>query len=136
MSERQKMSRSLMSDILLRDNYTCQYCGTRRGPFHIDHVYPVSRGGQDIPENLVTSCAKCNTQKGAKIGVWPLSTGVKRKAESWHFIAFAFFFLVGFVILSASYFLGNMRSEYVFISILSLLTSIVALFSGARDAEK
>ena len=47
-----------------RDGNACQYCGDTCGPFHLDHVIPWSRGGQDEPENLVVACVKCNLSKG------------------------------------------------------------------------
>jgi 5-methylcytosine-specific restriction endonuclease McrA len=37
----------------------------------IDHVIPVSRGGQHVPDNLVAACKRCNCSKGTKlIGEW------------------------------------------------------------------
>jgi hypothetical protein len=30
---------------------------------HVDHVIPVSDGGEDVPENLVAACASCNLGK-------------------------------------------------------------------------
>jgi len=37
--------KGLRQFILERDNYTCQYCGDKKGPFEVDHVMPRSRGG-------------------------------------------------------------------------------------------
>jgi len=51
-------------NILRRDNYKCQYCGRSDLPLTIDHVVPKSRGGQDLWENLVAACIKCNNKKG------------------------------------------------------------------------
>jgi len=51
-------------NILKRDGYTCQYCGSRAKILTIDHVLPRSRGGTDSWENLVTACLNCNTRKG------------------------------------------------------------------------
>lgn len=33
---------------------------------HIDHVWPLSKGGSNGPENLVLACAECNLRKSAK----------------------------------------------------------------------
>jgi|DewCreStandDraft_5_1066085.scaffolds.fasta_scaffold00864_22 5-methylcytosine-specific restriction endonuclease McrA len=51
-------------NILRRDGFACQYCGTRSAPLTIDHVIPRSRGGSDSWENLVTACVPCNNRKG------------------------------------------------------------------------
>lgn len=52
--------------VYMRDDYTCQYCGGRPGvkELNLDHVLPRSRGGRSTWENLVTSCRKCNLDKG------------------------------------------------------------------------
>jgi 5-methylcytosine-specific restriction endonuclease McrA len=44
----------------------CYYCGQRMfvDEFTIDHLYPVSKGGSDHPDNLVPACLPCNTLKG------------------------------------------------------------------------
>jgi hypothetical protein len=57
-------------NLLLRDAYTCQYCGAKEGEgrrgarLTWDHVLPQSRGGQNTWENLVTACTSCNSRKG------------------------------------------------------------------------
>lgn len=53
-------------NILLRDNYACQYCGERKRPeeLTLDHVVPISKGGVDSWHNVVTACKKCNHRKG------------------------------------------------------------------------
>ncbi len=53
-------------NILLRDRFTCQYCGLRApaGELTMDHVIPRSRGGASTWENLVASCICCNNKKG------------------------------------------------------------------------
>lgn len=52
--------------VFRRDNYTCRYCGSTAGPFHCDHVIPVSRGGSNEMKNLATACAACNLSKHDK----------------------------------------------------------------------
>lgn len=49
--------------VLARDSHRCQYCGNR-SHLTIDHIIPRSRGGPSSWENIVTSCAPCNTRKG------------------------------------------------------------------------
>jgi 5-methylcytosine-specific restriction endonuclease McrA len=51
-------------NILKRDGYRCQYCGTKEGPLTIDHVIPKTRQGTDSWENLVCACVRCNNKKG------------------------------------------------------------------------
>lgn len=53
-------------NIYLRDNYTCQYCGSKppREELTIDHIIPRSRGGESIWTNVVIACMDCNAQKG------------------------------------------------------------------------
>lgn len=52
-------------NIFDRDKNTCQYCGATKN-LTIDHIMPVSRGGQNTWKNLVTCCFKCNNAKGNK----------------------------------------------------------------------
>lgn len=53
--------------IMLRDAYTCQYCGATPGQswLTVDHVVPRSRGGSHDWENLATACTRCNQKKGS-----------------------------------------------------------------------
>ncbi|GIL87774.1 hypothetical protein Vretimale_13063 [Volvox reticuliferus] len=49
-------------NIMVRDGFCCQYCGSRRD-LTLDHVHPVSKGGKETWENLVTACMRCNQKK-------------------------------------------------------------------------
>lgn len=53
-------------NILLRDDYMCQYCGKTFSAesLTLDHVTPISKGGKDTWDNVVTACKKCNHRKG------------------------------------------------------------------------
>eukprot|EP00898_Chlorokybus_atmophyticus_P007008 jgi/Chlat1/7308/Chrsp58S06945 len=53
------------NNVILRDKHTCQYCGST-SDLTIDHLIPVSRGGQWTWDNLVTACGNCNMRKGNK----------------------------------------------------------------------
>jgi hypothetical protein len=48
-----------------RDSNMCMYCGDYLYDFELtrDHVVPVSRGGADTWENVVTACRECNHRK-------------------------------------------------------------------------
>ena len=51
--------------LFARDAHLCLYCGTRpaRQQLTRDHVMPVSKGGADVWENVVTACFHCNSRK-------------------------------------------------------------------------
>jgi 5-methylcytosine-specific restriction endonuclease McrA len=55
--------------LFARDRYLCLYCGRRctRGELTRDHVVPLSRGGLDIWENVVSACLACNLKKGSRL---------------------------------------------------------------------
>ena len=70
--QRQLMTPRLRESILVRDNYTCMFCGISKEKeahllLEIDHIMPVSKGGITIETNLQSLCWKCNRTKGAKI---------------------------------------------------------------------
>jgi len=64
-------------NVLVRDKYTCQYCGRelsknaisnkeknfKKIKATIDHLIPVSRGGKSSWDNCVCSCFECNNKK-------------------------------------------------------------------------
>ncbi|MBW8050752.1 MAG: HNH endonuclease [Cytophagales bacterium] len=50
-------------NIYRRDGHKCQYCSSRSN-LTLDHVIPISKGGNSSWENLVTACKKCNARKG------------------------------------------------------------------------
>ncbi len=52
-------------NILVRDEFICQYCGKKfpADELTLDHVFPKSRLGPDIWENIVACCRHCNQKK-------------------------------------------------------------------------
>jgi hypothetical protein len=52
-----------------RDGFTCRYCGhkTPEVILELDHVIPLSKGGTDELDNLITSCFECNRGKGKEL---------------------------------------------------------------------
>ena len=64
-NKRKTISKKLRFEIFKRDKFTCQYCG-RMSPdvvLEIDHINPVSKGGENDIMNLVTACYDCNRGK-------------------------------------------------------------------------
>lgn len=57
----------LRNFIFKRDNYTCQYCGEYGKKLECDHIIPISRGGTNDLDNLITTCKNCNRQKRDKL---------------------------------------------------------------------
>lgn len=53
-------------NLFLRDEFTCQYCGSK-GELTFDHVIPRARGGKTTWENVVAACGPCNLRKGSKL---------------------------------------------------------------------
>ena len=58
-------SASTRFNFFLRDEFKCQYCGSK-GDMTFDHIVPRSKGGRTTWENVVASCQKCNLRKGSK----------------------------------------------------------------------
>lgn len=63
---REPMPSLIRWSVFERDNFTCVECGSRR-ELEADHIFPVSKGGLTILENLQTLCHPCNSRKGAKV---------------------------------------------------------------------
>jgi len=82
------------SNVFLRDEFQCQYCGeevTRRTAT-LDHILPVSLGGQTSWENTCCACSVCNSKKGNNRKIVPkvkpykpnyFQLAEKRKKQLW-----------------------------------------------------
>ena len=57
---------SVRKDVMMRDNYQCQYCGSTEN-LVIDHIFPFSRGGSNEADNLQVLCASCNSSKSDSV---------------------------------------------------------------------
>jgi 5-methylcytosine-specific restriction protein A len=57
--------------ILQRDNFECQFCGSRPGndQLNVAHMFPHSRGGTEHDNNLTTACVRCNNGMGVLVSV-------------------------------------------------------------------
>jgi len=79
MTKRKAIPKRTRFEVFKRDSFTCQYCG-RKAPdvvLNIDHINPVSRGGDNDIMNLVTACHGCNAGKSDV----PLSDGAAVEAR-------------------------------------------------------
>lgn len=70
--QRTLMTKKIREFIKTRDNFTCCNCNNSieiepNLLLEIDHIIPVSKGGETIEENLQTLCWKCNRAKSNKI---------------------------------------------------------------------
>lgn len=67
---RSQMTPKLRYSILKRDGFRCQICGRTQDDgvkLHVDHILPVSKGGETVPNNLRTLCEECNLGKSDEI---------------------------------------------------------------------
>jgi 5-methylcytosine-specific restriction endonuclease McrA len=63
-------------DVFARDKWRCQLCGRKLKKQHrgtkrfdapeLDHIIPISKGGEHSRKNTQCACRKCNIEKGAK----------------------------------------------------------------------
>ena len=54
--------------IFERDDYQCNYCKKQLTRFSatLDHIHPVSEGGDNSADNLITACLQCNARKNSQ----------------------------------------------------------------------
>lgn len=65
-----------------RDNLLCKYCRKQLTRFTatLDHVQPVSEGGDNSIANLVTACLHCNSKRGSRPVMDIINEAEKRDA--------------------------------------------------------
>lgn len=65
--QRPKISKAKRKRIYIRDKGICAYCGKhldfKPNGFHIDHIKPLAKGGNNEDKNLTLSCRHCNLCK-------------------------------------------------------------------------
>lgn len=67
--KRKTIGDKLRFEVFKRDQFKCQYCG-KAAPdvvLNVDHINPVSKGGENDILNLVTSCEDCNSGKSDRL---------------------------------------------------------------------
>lgn len=64
-AKRSRISEKMKRRIFGEDEYKCQYCGGSFafGELCLDHIVPLSIGGDNEDENLTTACRSCNAKK-------------------------------------------------------------------------
>ena len=63
---REPVPLNVRQEVYTRDGYRCVYCGSPRD-LQIDHVIPLSKGGENDISNYQTLCKYCNQRKSAKL---------------------------------------------------------------------
>jgi hypothetical protein len=65
--------------VAARASYRCEYC---RAPqallgyrLEIEHIMPLSRGGETTPDNIALACRGCNLYKGTRVAAEDPRTG-------------------------------------------------------------
>lgn len=53
--------------IMKQQKNKCYWCKKKLDQYHIDHIIPISKGGNNTSGNICVSCPECNTSKGAKM---------------------------------------------------------------------
>jgi len=64
--ERRPLSDRVRALVLVRDGGRCRRCGSARN-LEVDHIVPLSRGGDSDDCNLQTLCRRCNRRKWKKL---------------------------------------------------------------------
>lgn len=67
-------------NVATRDDFRCQYCGTKAplGKLTYDHVVPRSQGGRTCWQNIVMACYACNGRKAHRT---PAQAGMRLAKE-------------------------------------------------------
>ena len=64
---RTQLTKKIRFEVFKRDGFACQYCGATPPNviLQVDHIHPVSMGGDNSINNLITACQPCNLGKSA-----------------------------------------------------------------------
>ena len=74
-------TRATRDQIASAAQYRCEYCQTAQeisgAQMHIEHIIPLSRGGNSDTSNLCLACAWCNSYKWTQVHGFDLETGTE-----------------------------------------------------------
>ena len=62
------LSHELVRYVIERDGYKCSMCGSSDTELFIQHVIPLSEGGSNDPDNLITVCENCRSDFAVELG--------------------------------------------------------------------
>lgn len=65
------LSNTIRRRIYERDGRVCKQCGAQHG-LSIDHIIPISKGGNSVDDNLQVLCMTCNARKNNKLDARPM----------------------------------------------------------------
>lgn len=88
-SDIDKRNEEAIFDALSEFDKKCPYCGKEqyrasiRDKIEIDHFVPVSRGGQNVPWNLIPICKECNRKKKDRLPGDFLSPDIFRRVNTY-----------------------------------------------------
>ena len=60
---RKALSKKLREQVFFLHGKKCFYCGAEGIDLQIDHIHPVSLGGENSIKNLIPACEPCNRHK-------------------------------------------------------------------------
>ncbi len=76
---RRHISNNLRQFVIHRAHNRCEYCGLAQqgqaATFHVDHIFPLSAGGQTTDDNLALACVGCSLHKAARLTALDPETG-------------------------------------------------------------
>lgn len=65
-------------EVFKRAEGLCEYCQSQEkysnSTFEVEHIIPISKGGEKILENLAFACSGCNKSKSDKVSAFDLQS--------------------------------------------------------------
>ncbi len=82
-----RISAALRQQVIERARGRCEYCQTQQGivvEMEIDHIVPISAGGETTLDNLCLSCVGCNGFKlDYQVAIDPETALFNPRTQSW-----------------------------------------------------